>query len=133
MNTARYLSRSLWFYRRTHLAALVGAAIATTALAGALLTGRSVRDTLQNLAVQRLGATDYALRSRGWFRTGLAAEFGPEAKAAPVAMLEAMVTHGANQRRAAAVPVRPPGTGDVRWAAARGRRRAPRGTIGHAV
>jgi hypothetical protein len=100
MTTARYLSRSLWFYRRTHLAAMAGAAIATAALAGALLTGRSVRETLRGLAVGRLGATEYALRSRGWFRTGLAREFAPEARAAALASFEAVATHGANQRRA---------------------------------
>lgn len=100
MNATRYLRRSLWFYRRTHLAALAGAAIATAALAGALLTGRSVRETLRGLTEERLGATEYVLRSRGWFREGLAREFSPGARAAAVASLEAVATHGANQRRA---------------------------------
>lgn len=102
MNTARYLSRSLWFYRRTHLAGLAGAAIATAALAGALLTGRSVRETLQDLAVQRLGATEHAVRSRGWFRAALAREFEPESRAAALGALEAMVAHELSQRHAAA-------------------------------
>lgn len=102
MNTARYVRRSLWFYRRTHLAALAGAAIATAALAGALLTGRSVRTTLKDLVSARLGSTEHALRSRGWFRAGLAAEFAPQSRAAALAVLEANVAHGGNQRRAAA-------------------------------
>ncbi len=102
MNTGRYVRRSLWFYRRTHLASIAGAAIATAALAGALLTGRSVQDTLKDLAVARLGATEYALRSRGWFRSSLAGEFAPEARAAALAVMEANVSHPGNQRRAAA-------------------------------
>lgn len=102
MNTARYLSRSLWFYRRTHVAALAGSAIATAALAGALLTGRSVRETLRDLVVERLGATEYALRSRGWFRASLRQEFEPEARAAALAALEGMVAHEGNQKHAAA-------------------------------
>lgn len=102
MNTGRYVSRSLWFYRRTHFAALAGAALATAALAGALLTGRSVRATLADLASARLGATEYALRSRGWFRTSLAQEFAPQARAAALAALEANVSHPGNQRRASA-------------------------------
>ena len=100
MTAWRYVFRSLWFYRRTHLAALAGSAVATAALAGALLTGQSVRATLHGLAVERLGATEYALRSRGWFRASLESGFEPEARATALASLEAGVAHAGNQRRA---------------------------------
>ena len=41
MNRLQYLVRSLVYYRRTHLAAVLGAATATAVLTGALLTGES--------------------------------------------------------------------------------------------
>jgi len=61
MNTPRLIRRGLWFYRRTHLGVVLGAALATTVLTGALMVGDSVRHSLGRLTGTRLGRTDFVL------------------------------------------------------------------------
>lgn len=99
MRPLLFILRSLVHYRRSHLAALAGAAISTAVLTGALLTGDSVRSSLRGLALSRLGSTDYLLTSRTHFRDALAAAFQPEWKSAPLLSLEAHVTHQSSGRR----------------------------------
>ena len=55
--------RSLRFYLRSHLGTVLGAAIATAVLTGALLVGDSVRESLRQMALSRLGKIDHALIS----------------------------------------------------------------------
>ncbi|MCC7032446.1 MAG: FtsX-like permease family protein [Acidobacteria bacterium] len=52
---------SLWHYRAIHALVAVGIAVAVAVLAGALLVGASVRASLRDLALQRLGAADIAI------------------------------------------------------------------------
>ena len=78
MSSLRYLLRSFAWHWRSHLAAALGAAVATAALAGALLTGSSVRESLRGLVLERLGATGHVLVSRGYFRAELAQAFQAE-------------------------------------------------------
>ncbi len=66
------------FYRRSYLAAALGAAAATAVITGALLTGHSVRQSLRALVTHRLGGTEYTLTSRGYFRHQVAGLFRPE-------------------------------------------------------
>lgn len=73
-----YLWRSIVYYRRSHLTAALGAALATAAITGSLLTGYSVRESLRTLVTHRLGATDYTLTGRGFFRAGIAGIFRPD-------------------------------------------------------
>jgi ABC-type antimicrobial peptide transport system permease subunit len=101
MNRLQYLVRSLVYYRRTHLAAVLGAATATAVLTGALLTGVSVKRSLRDLVLQRLGATDYVLSSRGFFRASLAQDFAGVARACSLIALEGTATHESSSRRAA--------------------------------
>ncbi len=100
MNSLRYLLRSFAWHWRSHLAAALGAAVATAVLAGALLTGSSVRESLRGLVVERLGATGHVLLSRGFFRADLAATFQPEWSAVALIAMEGSVTHEASRRRA---------------------------------
>lgn len=68
-------ARSLRFYFRSHLGAIIGAAIATSVLTGALLVGDSVRESLRQMALARLGKIDFAIASGDrLFRDGLAGE-----------------------------------------------------------
>jgi putative ABC transport system permease protein len=67
--------RSLTHYWRTNLAVVIGVAIAVAVLAGALVVGDSVRASLRELAVARLGRTDHLIASTGFFRSALAADF----------------------------------------------------------
>src|SRR5688572_7332686 len=55
--------RSVAFYFRSHLGTILGAAIATAVLTGALLVGDSVRGSLRAMALARIGKIDTALAS----------------------------------------------------------------------
>src|SRR5688572_18251684 len=66
--------RGLTYYWRTHLAVVFGVATAVAVLAGALLVGDSVRGSLRDLVVGRLGKTDYVVISTGFFREQLAVD-----------------------------------------------------------
>jgi ABC-type antimicrobial peptide transport system permease subunit len=57
------IRRSLRFHARAHLGVVLGAAIGSAALIGALLVGDSVRETLKENALARLGPIHFALSS----------------------------------------------------------------------
>jgi ABC-type lipoprotein release transport system permease subunit len=67
----RLLLRSLVHYWRTNAAVVAGVATAVAVLAGALLVGQSVRSSLRDLLVERIGATDYAVSADRYFREDL--------------------------------------------------------------
>ncbi len=71
LQTLRLVHRSLAYYWRTNLAVVAGVAIAVAVLAGALLVGESVRASLRELAVGRLGRTDHLIASTQFFRQAL--------------------------------------------------------------
>ena len=68
------MRRSLSHFWRIQLAVLLGAAVATAVLTGALLVGDSVRGSLRDLTLDRLGRIDYALVSERFFREELATD-----------------------------------------------------------
>jgi hypothetical protein len=80
MSALRFILSSLWHYRRIHVAVGLGVAVATAVLTGALLVGDSVRGSLRELTLARLGRIDEALVGP-LFREALADEL---AKAAEV-------------------------------------------------
>src|SRR5688572_7714352 len=84
-----------------------GVAAAVAVLGGALITGDSVRGSLRDLALGRLGRTHDALTSVGFVRDGLANDLATaEARdAAPLVTGTALVTHEPTGRRAAGVLV----------------------------
>lgn len=89
------IRRSLVFHARSHLGVLLGAAIGSAALIGALVVGDSVRVSLREMALARLGQTTIALNSGDrFFRAQLAADmeaaFTPEQgiRLAPVMALQ---------------------------------------------
>ncbi|MFQ5675961.1 MAG: ABC transporter permease, partial [bacterium] len=65
------MRRSLTYFWRIHLAVVLGAAVATAVLTGALLVGDSVRGSLRDLTLDRLGEIDYALVTHKYFREDL--------------------------------------------------------------
>jgi putative ABC transport system permease protein len=71
-------------------------AIAVAVLAGAYNVGESVRVSLRELALARLGATQYTVISNTTFREALLPE-------CPLIVLEAVVTHADSGRRASRV------------------------------
>ena len=79
MNAWRFILASLRHYRRIHLAVALGVAVATAVLTGALLVGDSVRGSLRDLTLQRLGTIDSAIVAPHMFRAELASEVAGDA------------------------------------------------------
>ena len=101
------IQQNLKHYWRTNLAVVFGVATAVAVLAGALLVGASVRGSLRDLALQRLGKTDFVVAGNNFFRAALAADLQqhPEfaanfAAAAPLIAVPAIVTHSDSNARA---------------------------------
>src|SRR5437899_2557033 len=63
MTSGTLIFRSLRFHARAHLGALLGAAVGSAVLIGALVVGDSVRLTLRDRALERLGRAQLALPS----------------------------------------------------------------------
>ena len=106
MRTSTLLARNLAWYWRTNLAVLLGVATAAGVLGGALLVGDSVRTSLRDLVLARLGNTDYVVARNGFFREELAAAFGKTGQeACPTIAVNGMVAHPASGRRALAVQI----------------------------
>lgn len=57
----RFLIRSLWYYRKSHLGVVAGTLVGATVLLGALLAGDSVSGALKRLAELRVGKAEYVL------------------------------------------------------------------------
>src|SRR5687767_1278901 len=114
MRSTTLLRRNLAYYWRTNAAVVFGVAAAVAVLAGALVVGESVRASLRELFLQRLGSTDQVVVSTGgFFREQLAAETEAGAAGAetglgavcPVVAIEGAATHESSGRRASRVQV----------------------------
>lgn len=109
MTTWTLAHRSVAFYFRSHLGTLLGAAIATAVLTGALLVGDSVRGSLREMALARIGKIDVALASGDrLFRTALAEELQshlPGSRVVPALQLPATVSKPEGTARANQVQV----------------------------
>src|SRR3954468_24566606 len=79
MKAWRFILWRLRHYRRIHLAVALGVAVATAVLTGALLVGDSVRGSLRDLTLQRLGRIDSAIVAPHMFRAELASEVASDA------------------------------------------------------
>jgi len=72
MTLRTLIARSLRFHWRGHLGVLLGAAVGSAALIGALVVGDSVRLSLRELALQRLGNVQFAMDTGDrHFRSGI--------------------------------------------------------------
>jgi putative ABC transport system permease protein len=74
MTAVRYIAASLIQYWRVHWAVAAGVAIATAVITGALLVGDSVRGSLSDMVLERLGIIDAVVVGEQPFREDLAAE-----------------------------------------------------------
>src|SRR6266545_7972888 len=98
MRTAQLVKQSLKYYWRTNLAVVFGVATAIAVLAGALIVGDSVRASLRDLFVQRLGNTDHVISASEFFREHLAEDLRPHltargfAASCPIIELEGSVS-----------------------------------------
>jgi len=109
MSPLRLIVASLLYHWRTNLAVAGGVAAATAVLSGALLVGDSMRGSLRDLTLERLGRIDEVLLTEHFFREELAGELAgqPEFRerfsaAVPAIILQASVenTDQQDKRRA---------------------------------
>src|SRR4030095_16393444 len=113
MSLSRFLKRSLTYYWRPNLAVVLGVAVAVAVLAGALLVGDSVRASLRDLVLQRLGQASFVVTSSGFVRDQLALDIqnDPEfmssgfAAMCPLISLQGTITHEPSKRVASTVNV----------------------------
>ena len=107
MSRSWFVLRSLIHYRGVNLTVVAGGGVAVAVLAGALLVGGSVRGSLRDLALGRLGLTDTVVTTPVFFRDALADDLlatpavaGEFDGAAPLITLNGFVTEPASGRRA---------------------------------
>ena len=107
MTLAHLILRSTTYHWRTNLAVAAGVAAAVAVLGGALLVGDSVRGSLRDLVISRLGRTGHVVSSLGFFREALAQDLIAHGvpSAAPLIATRGFVTHEASGRRASDVLV----------------------------
>ncbi len=74
MTSWKLILRNLFFHRRIHLAVMLGVAAATAVLTGALLVGSSMRGSLRDITLDRLGRVDEIMLPGRFFREALASE-----------------------------------------------------------
>jgi ABC-type lipoprotein release transport system permease subunit len=98
MSSVRLILASLIHHWRINLAVACGVAAGTAVLTGALLVGDSMRGSLRDLTLDRLGRIEHALVSEQFFRPELAEELAADpqfrehfAAAVPVILLEASI------------------------------------------
>ncbi len=117
MTTTQLVLRSTTYHWRTNLAVVLGVAAAVSVLSGALLVGDSVRGSLRDLAIGRLGRTEQVVSSVGFFREALARDIHDASQnvtTAPLIVATGFVTHDTSGRRSADVVVY--GVDDRFWA-----------------
>lgn len=104
--------RSLIFFWQRNLAVASGAAIATAVLTGALIVGDSMRSSLENLTLDRLGEVDYALTSENLFGEDFASRLSGDPlfadhfdQSVPALTLLGSAIHSGSDARASAVNI----------------------------
>ena len=112
MRPRQLVLRGLTYYWRTNAAVVLGVATAVAVLAGALLVGDSVRGSLRDLVLQRLGRTDYVVVSAGFFREQFAVDLQANqaftssfTSVVPLVVVQGFVTEQESGRRAGEVRV----------------------------
>lgn len=108
MNIWKFVFRSLLYYRRTHSGTVLGTALTTAILIGALMVGDSVRYSLQHMVDLRLGNTKFTLEmGNRYFRSDLAGRLAAILKTPVTAILqtEGIVRPEGQQKQAAGVQV----------------------------
>lgn len=109
MNFRTLILRSLSYHARSHLGVILGAAIGAAVLIGALIVGDSVRTSLKEMALARLGKIDHAMVTNDrLFREELAADISKgnaEITAVPVLMLPGVAINRENELRAGRVQI----------------------------
>ncbi len=72
MTLRKFIVQTLLYHWRTNLAVLLGIAAATAVIGGALVVGDSVRESLAQMTLDRLGRIDHVLHGPRFFEESLA-------------------------------------------------------------
>ncbi len=102
LTSSRLVARSLVHHWRTNAAVVLGVAVGTSVLTGALFVGDSMRASLRAAALQRLGPVEHALVAQRFFREALAEEVAGSDEAihaVPLIMLTGSVVHADTSAR----------------------------------
>ncbi len=94
---------ALRYFRATNAMVVLGVAVAVAVLAGALLVGASVRQSLREIALSRLGATEVVVTAPTFFRAALASDL--TLPSAPLIVFAGAVAHDDSRRSAGRVMV----------------------------
>ena len=112
MKASILILRGLTYYWRTNAAVVLGVATAIAVLSGALLVGDSVRGSLRDLVLQRLGRTDHLIVSTDFVgeQLGAGIQSHPDFRAlfdgiCPVIVTQGFVTEQSGGGRASQVRV----------------------------
>lgn len=112
MSSPTSLFRPLLHRPWTSLAVIAGAATATAVLTGALVVGDSVRGSLRDLTLERLGGIDHAMVAQRFVRAelaeslaGAAGDLETDVLAAPAILLRGSVEHAERRTRATQVGI----------------------------
>ncbi|MFP6866265.1 MAG: hypothetical protein VCA35_10030, partial [Roseibacillus sp.] len=94
MNAFTFIRRGTWHYKVSYLGVWAGAVLGATVLLGALLAGDSVKETLREVALNRVGQVDQVfIAGEGFFRDQLAEEVrGTKLRSAPVLFLKGQLS-----------------------------------------
>lgn len=102
MNWNTLTSRSLRFYRRSNLWVLLGTAMCTSIMVGALIVGDSVQSSLSSQVLERLGQAEYVLNTGDrFFRKTLADSLAKhlDTTVAPILRVSGIVISGGGEKR----------------------------------
>lgn len=118
MQVRNLFASSLRYYWRTNLAVILGVAAATAVIGGAFVVGDSVRESLRQMSLDRLGRIDHAITGGRFFREQLAADLEQSIEnsvVAPAILMQGTVelTKDKQTRRASQVQII--GTDEKLW------------------
>jgi putative ABC transport system permease protein len=108
MTRFHLLIRNLLHFRGVNLAVVIGMGVATAVLSGAMMVGDSVRGSLRELALQRLGKIDCSIISTHFFDASLASRIAaaaPDFELSPTAIVSGSASDEMTGTRTANVQI----------------------------
>ena len=108
MTIVRLILRTVAHHARDHLLVLLGIAVAAMVITGSLVIGDSVRGSLRDTALARIGQVDVAVVGNGRFikdtlATTVAGKLADNVTVAPVLNLRGLASNGEHRANAIAV------------------------------